>query len=193
MALSSTSAICAGKTALSRTQNRPMSKRHHRHRLSLGVKAVQTPRKPAETVTTPPASNEDEKEAYPFEKQYKDCASCVRFARRRRSCTTTREPISFRFSTRGRETKAYQVQKLSKTRDHIFSETLNYMALFFFWWWFEVLFFFSLSLSLSLSLSVSLSFFPDKTDATTFSLLHHAQTKPGTRLSRDSPTKTRDG
>jgi len=50
---------------------------------------------------------------------------------------------------------------------------------------FEVLFF--------LSLSVSLSFFPDKTDATTFSLLHHAQTKPGTRLSRDSPTKTRDG
>ena len=89
MALSSTSAICAGKTAaLSRTQqNRPMSKRHHRHRLSLGVKAVQTPRKPAETVTTPPASNEDEKEAYPFEKQYKDCASCVRFARRRRSCT----------------------------------------------------------------------------------------------------------
>ena len=187
MALSSTSAICAGKTALSRTQNRPMSKRHHRHRLSLGVKAVQTPKKPAETVTTPPASNEDEKEAYPFEKQYKDCA-CVRFARRRRSCTTTREPISFRFSTRGRETKAYQVQKLSKTRDHIFSETLNYMALFFFWWWFEVLFF-----SLSLSLSVSLSFFPDKTDATTFSLLHHAQTKPGTRLSRDSPTKTRDG
>ena len=86
MALSSTSAICAGKTALSRTQNRPMSKRHHRHRLSLGVKAVQTPRKPAETVTTPLASNEDEKEAYPFEKQYKDCA-CVRFARRRRSCT----------------------------------------------------------------------------------------------------------
>ena len=95
---------------------------------------------------------------------------------------------------RGRETKAYQVQKLSKTRDHIFSETLNYMALFFLVV-FEVLFFFSLSLSpsLSLSLSLSLSFFPDKTDATTFSLLHHAQTKPGTRLSRDSPTKTRDG
>ena len=156
MALSSTSAICAGKTALSRTQqNRPMSKRHHRHRLSLGVKAVQTPKKPAETVTTPPASNEDEKEAYPFEKQYKDCASCVRFARRRRSCTTTWEPISFRFSTRGRETKAYQVQKLSKTRDHIFSETLNYMALFFLVV-FEVLFF-SLSLSLSLSVSVFLS------------------------------------
>ena len=87
---------------------------------------------------------------------------------------------------RGRETKAYQVQKLSKTRDHIFSETLNYTALFFLVV-FEVLFF------LSLSLSLSLSFFPDKTDATTFSLLHHAQTKPGTRLSRDSPTKTRDG
>ena len=88
---------------------------------------------------------------------------------------------------RGRETKAYQVQKLSKTRDHIFSETLNYMALFFFGGGLKCFFF------LSLSLSVSLSFFPDKTDATTFSLLHHAQTKPGTRLSRDSPTKTRDG
>ena len=180
MALSSTSAICAGKTALSRTQNRPMSKRHHRHRLSLGVKAVQTPRKPAETVTTPPASNEDEKEAYPFEKQYKDCASCVRFARRRRSCTIDIVSIF----DEGERPKRIKSKSYPRRETISFSETLNYTALFFLVV-FEVLFF--------LSLSVSLSFFPDKTDATTFSLLHHAQTKPGTRLSRDSPTKTRDG
>ncbi len=145
MALSSTSAICAGKTALSRTQNRPMSKRHHRHRLSLGVKAVQTPRKPAETVA--PASNEDEKEAYPFEKQYKDCA-CVRFARRR-SCT--REPISIRFDEGDQSVSSKAIQD----RDHIFSETPNYMTSFF--WCGRSRFFFSLSLSLSLSFRTKLT------------------------------------
>ena len=112
MPLSSTSAICAGKTALSRT-HRPLSKRHHQLR-RLALKAVQTPRKPAETVA--PASNEDEKEAYPFEKQYKDCA-CVRFARRR-SCT--REPISIRFDE-GDQSVSSKRPKLSKT------ETISFL------------------------------------------------------------------
>ncbi len=130
MPLSSTSAICAGKTALSRT-HRPLSKRHHQHR-RLALKAVQTPRKPAETVA--PASNEDEKEAYPFEKQYKDCA-CVRFA--------PREPISIRFDEGDQSVSSKAIQD----RDHIFYETLNYMT-----------FFLVLSSRFSLSLSLSLSF-----------------------------------
>ena len=63
-----------------------------------------------------PASNEDEKEAYPFEKQYKDCA-CVRFARRR-SCT--REPISIRFDE-GDQSVSSKRSKLSKT------ETISFL------------------------------------------------------------------
>ena len=54
-----------------------MSKRHHRLSSKSGVKAVQTPRKPAETVTTP-ASNEDEKEAYPFEAIQRLCVRSFR-------------------------------------------------------------------------------------------------------------------
>ena len=179
MALSSTSAICAGKTALSRTQNRPMSKRHRRHRLSLGVKAVQTPRKPAETVTTPPASNEDEKEAYPFEKQYKDCA-CVRFARRRRSCTT-REPISFRFSTRERD-QSVSSPKAIQDRDHIFSKTLNYMALFFLVVCKVAFFFLSLSLSLCLCLSFRTKLTRPRSHFYTTRRPNRVRVCPGTRL-----------
>ena len=87
-------------------------------------------------MTTPPAPNEDEKEAYPFEKQYKDCA-CIRFARRR-SCT--REPISIRFDEGDQSVSSKAIQD----RDHIFSETLNYMTFFG-----VDQSFFSLSLSLS--------------------------------------------